>query len=70
MDGEYLLEYNSPMAKEDFIAAVIVERYDRVELLRLFPEQAPQVRVAQVKGARIITLYRQHDRVWAEEYKA
>lgn len=69
MDGEYLLEYKNPMTKEDHIAAIVVERYDRAEMVRLFAEQSPQVRVAQVKGARIIALYHQHDKVWAEEYK-
>ena len=69
LDGEILLEYDCPMTKEDYIAAVIEERYDRASLIRLFAEQAPQVRISQIKGARIIALHRQQDHVWAEEYK-
>ena len=65
MDGEYLLEYSSPMTKDFYIAAVVAERYDRVELIRLFPEQAAQVRLAQVAGTKIYTIYRQGDNVWA-----
>ena len=69
MDGEYLLEYASPMTKDDFIAAVIVERYDRVELIRLFPEQAAEVRVAQVRGAKIYTVFFRQGKVWCEVMK-
>lgn len=65
MDGEFFLEYNHPMTKDSYIAAVVVERYDRVELIRLFPEQEASVRVPQIKGAKIYTLYRQMDKVWA-----
>lgn len=70
MDGEYLLEFDSPMTKENYIAAVVVERYDRVELIRLFAEQEGRVRVAEIRGARIIVVYRQQDKIWGEEYKA
>lgn len=65
MDGEYLLEYHHPMTKEDYIAAVVVERYDSVQLFRLFPEQSAQVRVPMVAGAKIYTIHRQGARVWA-----
>ena len=68
-DGEYLLEYACPMTKDDFIAAVVVERYDRVELIRLFPEQAAEVRVAQVKGAKIYTVFCRQGKVWCEVMK-
>lgn len=65
MDGEFLLEYSNPMTKDFYIAAVVAERYDRVELIRLFPEQAAQVRLAQIAGTKIYTIYRQNDKVWA-----
>ena len=69
MDGEYLLEYACPMTKDDFIVAIVVERYDRVGLIRLFPEQAAEVRVAQVKGAKIYTVFCRQGKVWAELMK-
>ena len=65
MDGEFLLEYANPMAKDFYIAAVVAERYDRVEVVRLFPEQAAQVRLSQIAGTKIYTIYRQNDKVWA-----
>ena len=64
-DGEYLLEYHHPMTKDFYIAAVVAERYDRLEVVRLFPEQEPQLRLAQLAGTKIYTLYRQQDKVWA-----
>lgn len=69
MDGEYLLEYACPMTKDDFIVAVIVERHDRVELIRLFPEQAAEVRVPQIKGAKIHTVFCRQGKVWSEILK-
>lgn len=65
MDGEYLLQYNSPMTKDNYIAAVIVERFDHVSLYRLFPEQDAMVRIPCLKGSKIYTLYRAGDRIWA-----
>lgn len=53
MDGEYLLEFDCPMTKEDYIAAVVAERYDQVALYRMFPEQSAQVRLPQVKGVKL-----------------
>lgn len=55
-DGEYLLEFDSPMTKEDYIAAVVAERYDQATLYRLFPEQEALVRVPQMKGTKIYEL--------------
>ena len=57
MDGEYLLEFDNPMTKEDYLAAIVVERYDQVTLHRLFPEQAAQVRLPQVKGAKVYAVH-------------
>jgi hypothetical protein len=65
MDGEYLLEYNNPMTKDYFIAAVVAERHDNVQLFRLFPEQSAQVRIPILSGTKIYTIYRQGDRIWA-----
>lgn len=67
MDGEYLIEYNVPMTKEDYIAAVVVERYDRVDLIPLYPEQAAQVRLESVARTTLYTVFRQNGNVWAEK---
>lgn len=65
LDGEYLLEYHHPMTKDSYIAAVVAERYDRVEVIRLFPEQEALVRLPQVQGVKVYTIYRQRDNIWA-----
>ncbi|MCQ2298671.1 MAG: hypothetical protein MJZ81_00885 [Bacteroidales bacterium] len=67
MDGEMLIEYNVPMTKSDYIAAVAVERYDRVVLIPLFPEQAPQVRIADTTRATLYTVFRRNGEAWAEK---
>lgn len=53
MDGEFLLMFDCPMSKADYIAAVVVERYDAVSLFRLFAEGPAQVRVPQLRGSRV-----------------
>ena len=64
-DGEYLLEYNHPMSKDFYIAAVVVERLDSVQLFRLFPEQSALVRIPMIAKAKVYTVYRQGSRIWA-----
>lgn len=64
VDGEQLLEFNNPMTKDFYIAAVVFERYDRVEVVRLFPEQEALVRVPMLVGAKVYVVYRQQDSVW------
>ena len=53
------------MTKDYFIAAVVAERHDNVQLFRLFPEQSAQVRISILSGTKIYTIYRQGDRIWA-----
>lgn len=65
MDGEYLLQYDCPMTKDNYIAAVIVERVDCISLHRLFPEQEAQVRIPMLAGSKIYTLYRKGEHVVA-----
>ena len=69
IDGEYLIEYNHPMTKDYYIAAVVAERHDNVQLFRLFPEQGAQVRLPILSGTKIYTLYRQGSRIWATLWK-
>lgn len=63
MDGEYLLEFDCPMTKDNYIAAVVVERYDQATVYRLFAEQAAQVRVPQVAGTKIYVISNNHNQV-------
>jgi effector-binding domain-containing protein len=69
IDGEYLIEYNHPMTKDYYIAAVVAERHDNVQLFRLFPEQGAQVRLPILSGTKIYALYRQGSRIWATLWK-
>lgn len=64
VDGEQLLEFNNPMTKDFYIAAVVFDRYDRVEVVRLFPEQEASVHVPMLAGAKVFVVYRQQDSVW------
>lgn len=65
VDGQVYLEYKHPMTKQFYIAAVVVERYDRVCILRLFPEQEASVYIDQLRGAKVYTVYRRGREVWA-----
>lgn len=67
-DGEYVLRYKHEMSKECYIAGVIAERYDRVEIVRLFPEQEALVHLPALTGAKIYTVYRRGDKVWASRF--
>lgn len=64
MDGECLLTFESPMTKDDYIAAVVVERHESTTLYRLFPEQAAQVRIATLAGSTVYTVRRHDGNTW------
>ncbi len=56
MDGDYVLEYHHVMTKEDYIVAVVAELYDRMEMIRLFPEQESLVRLSQDVGGKMYSI--------------
>jgi|GEM_PF-4056173 len=58
IDGETVLTFDSPMTKENYIAAVVEERYDRVTVSRLFAEQEPLARVAAPTGGKVYAVLR------------
>ncbi|MBQ0016851.1 MAG: hypothetical protein KBT04_07710 [Bacteroidales bacterium] len=67
MDGAYCLTWRHPMTKDNYIAAVVLAFYNRIELIRMFPEQEAIVHVSQLKGVdlywvvrsqREVTLYK------------
>ncbi len=64
-DGEYVLRFHHEMSKESHIVGVVIERYDRVEIVRLFPEQEALVHLSALKGTKIYTVYRCGNKVWA-----
>lgn len=66
-DGEYLLQFDCPMTKDNYIAAVIVERHDHISLYRLFPEQEAQVRIPMLAGSKFYTLYRKDGQLVATQ---
>lgn len=67
MDGEYLINFDCPMTKDDHIAAVVLERHDSVTLYRLFAEQAAQIRIPMLTGSKIYTIHHQEGNVWVSK---
>ena len=50
MDGEYYITLNHNMTKEHFIPFVAWASFDRVMLVRLYPEQGGELRIPQIRG--------------------
>ena len=48
-DGELYVELEHPMEKEHFLSFLALVSFDRVQIVKLYPEQAPAARFA---GAR------------------
>lgn len=52
MDGELYASFDHPMEKGHFISFVAVVGFDRVLLIRLYPEQEPHTRIPPLAGAQ------------------
>lgn len=53
IDGEYYISFEHKMEKEHYINYVLCTGYDRVLVVRLYPEQGGEVRVPRISGAKI-----------------
>ena len=51
MDGENYLSFGHPMSKAHYIQFVAMVGYDRVTLVRLYPEQDAALRLPYMAGA-------------------
>ena len=53
MEDEYHLAFSHPMSKEHFLRFVAYVAYDRVLLVRLYPEQGGELRIPQMHGGKL-----------------
>ncbi|MBR3942941.1 MAG: helix-turn-helix domain-containing protein [Clostridia bacterium] len=52
-EDDYYITFNHPMTKEHYISFVSYVRFDRVLIIKLYPEQASEVRFPQMRGGKL-----------------
>lgn len=52
-DGQYSVSFRHPMTKDDYIANVIVVRYDQLMCVNMYPEQEAIFTLPQLGGIRM-----------------
>jgi len=60
MDDEYCITFDHPMTKEHFIRFVAWMGYDRLLMIRLYPEQDALVRIPQARQGTLLIGCSQH----------
>lgn len=53
IEDEYFITFSHPMEKEHYISFVSYVRFDRVFLVRLYPEQGGELRFPQMRGGKM-----------------
>lgn len=53
VENDYYITFEHPMEKEHFISFVAYVRFDRVLLIKLYPEQGGEVRFPIMRGGKI-----------------
>lgn len=66
IDNEYYLTIQHEMTKTHFISFVAYVGWDRVLLVKLYPEQNPEVRIPKMKGGSFYIYCNQHG-LWKKE---
>ena len=66
MDGEYCLTFAHPMDKDHFIRFVCLITFDRMTLVRLYPEQDALVRLPYVRMGTVVFGCSQHGLMCAD----
>lgn len=66
IDNEYYLTIQHEMTKTHFISFVAYVGWDRVLLVKLYPEQNPEVRIPKMKGGSFYIYCNQHA-LWKKE---
>jgi hypothetical protein len=51
-DGEYYITFSHPMSKEHYLTFVAEVGYDRMMLVRLYPEQGGEMRMPKLHGGK------------------
>ena len=59
-DLQTLVSLDHPMRKDHYISFIAQIRYDRMELVKLYPEQLPQVRLSYWPGGKIYAYCNRH----------
>ena len=55
VEDEYFVTFDNPMTKENFVTFVSVKSFDKYLVIRLYPEQNPQIRVPiTIKGEFLV----------------
>lgn len=60
IENDYYLTISHEMIKSHFISFVAYVKFDRVLLIKLYPEQDPQIRFPQMSGGKIYIYCNQH----------
>lgn len=60
VDGETYLTFSHPMTKEHYIQFVALVGFDRVQVIRLYPEQGGEVRLPRVARAKVYLYCTEH----------
>ncbi len=53
MEDEYYISFEHEMSKEHYISFVAYVSYDRMLLVRLYPEQGSELRIPQMHGGKL-----------------
>ena len=59
-DLQTLISLDHPMEKDHYISFIAQVRYDRMELVKLYPEQRPEVRLSYWPGGAIFAYCNRH----------
>ena len=67
LDGELYVTLAHSMEKEHFVRFAALVSFDRVQLVKLYPEQEPAVRFAGVRPGDRVLVYRNRHGLFAEK---
>ena len=59
-DGDLYITFSHDMTKEHFISFVACVAYDRVSLVRLYPEQSGELRMSYIHGGKLYFYCNKH----------
>lgn len=55
-DGRYLVSFNHPMTKDEYIANFVTLQYDKVSVTNLFAEQEAVITLPQIGGLKMFVI--------------
>lgn len=64
-DGEHYITFPHTMTKDHYLSFVALVHYDRMILVRLYPEQDAALRLPKINGAKLYTYCTQHGLIQA-----